>query len=339
MGQHADSYLLLFSHPFLVEALLRDFVPGEWVRELAFESLEKVGASYATDDLRSRHDDLVWRVRGRDGGRWTYIYLLLEFQHKDEPFMAVRVMTYMGLLYQDLIRQLGLEKGDELPRVLPIVLYNGHARWTSPTDVVELVPEGPAGLEAYRPRVPYLLLDEGALLARAHEMTHNPVAALFRLEHAGPDEALSAARSLRESLEEPLHGDLRRAFVVWYLGVLRNRLRGVELPELRELEEIETMLAEKAPTWTEIWEERGLKQGLSRGLKRGLRQGRQEGESTMLLRLLRRRFGSLDGHVRQRVREAPADQLLEWGDRILSAERLADVFGDGEGFGSERPTR
>jgi hypothetical protein len=49
-------------------------------------------------------------------------------------------MAYLGLLYQDLIRQLGLKAGDLLPFVLPIVLYNGHARWKSPTNPAALVP-------------------------------------------------------------------------------------------------------------------------------------------------------------------------------------------------------
>ena len=328
MGQHANSYLLLFSHPYLVESLLRDFVPGDWVRDLDFSTLEKVGASYGTDDLRSRHDDLVWRVRGRTGRGWIYIYLLLEFQRKDEHFMAVRIMTYVGLLYQDLIRQLGLESGDLLPRVFPIVLYTGHARWKAPTNILALVPEGPSGLDPFRPRLQYLLLDEGALLDRALGAQRNPVAGLFRLEHAGPDEALAAARSLRESLAEPQHRDLRRAFVVWYMGVLRRRLKGVELPELRELKEVETMIADQAPTWTEIWESRGLQRGLERGLERGREQGRREGESTMLLRLLERRFGAPDSRVRQRVQAADADRLLEWGERILTAERVEDVFAD-----------
>ncbi len=73
MGRHANTYLLLFSHPFLVESLLRDFVPGIWVRQLDFSSLEKVASSFATDDLRSRHDDLVWRIRSRFDGLWIYI--------------------------------------------------------------------------------------------------------------------------------------------------------------------------------------------------------------------------------------------------------------------------
>ena len=159
MGEHANSYLLLFSNPFLVESLLSDFVPATWVQNLEFSSLEKVASSSGTDDLRSRHDDLVWRVRTRHGDSWIYIYLLLEFQRRDEHFMAVRVMTYEGLLYQDLIRKLKLLTGDPLPVVVPIVLYNGHARWKSPTNVAALVPQVPAGLEEFRPSVEYLLLD------------------------------------------------------------------------------------------------------------------------------------------------------------------------------------
>jgi predicted transposase YdaD len=72
------------------------------VAELDFTTLEKVSATHASDDLRSRHNDVIWRVRW--GPRWLYVYLMLKFQSTIDPFMAVRVMTYVGLLYQDLIR-------------------------------------------------------------------------------------------------------------------------------------------------------------------------------------------------------------------------------------------
>ncbi len=312
MGEHANTYLLLFSHPFLVESLLRDFVPGKWVHQLDFSSLEKVASSFATDDLRVRHDDLVWRIRGRHDGRWIYIYLLLEFQRRDEHFMAVRVMTYEGLLYQDLIRKLKLLTGDPLPLVLPIVLYNGHARWKSPTNVAALVPQVPAGLEAFRPQFEYLLLDEGAFPARELDALPSPVARLFRLEHAGPEELLDEVKRLRQSLAGPEHQELRRAFVICILAILRRRLKGIRLLDHQELEEIEIMIAEEAPTWTEMWKE----------------DGRREGESTMLLRLLEGRFGPLDEHTLARVAAADAERLLEWGDRILTAKRLENVFGD-----------
>ncbi len=226
--------------------------------------------------------------------------------------MAVRIMTYEGLLYQDLIRKLKLKTGDALPLVLPIVLYNGHARWKSPTNVAALVPQVPAGLEAFRPQVEYLLLDEGAFQARELDALPSPVARLFRLEHADPEELMAEVKRLRLSLRGPKHQELRRTFVICILAILRRRLEGIRLPETQELEEIEIMLAEKAPTWTEMWKE----------------DGRREGESRILLRLLESRFGPLDEHTLARVAAADAERLLDWSDRILTAERLEDVFGD-----------
>jgi predicted transposase YdaD len=87
---HDGSYKYLFSHADMVESLIRDFVPEEWVRDLDFSTLEKQNGSYVTDDLRERHDDIIWRVRHR--GTWFYIYLLLEFQSSVDPWMAVRIM-------------------------------------------------------------------------------------------------------------------------------------------------------------------------------------------------------------------------------------------------------
>ncbi len=233
-------------------------------------------------------------------------------------------MSYESLLYQDLIKKLKLLTGDPLPLVLPIVLYNGHARWKSPTNVAALVPQVPMGLEAFRPQVEYLLLDEGAFPARKLDELPSPVARLFRLEHADPEELLEEVKRLRQSLQGPEHQELRRAFVICILAILRRRLKGIRLPKTQELEEIETMIAEKAPTWTEMWEQ----QGLEKGLEQGRREGRREGESTMLLRLLEGRFGSLDEHTRSRVVAGDTDRLLEWGERVLTAKRLDDVFRD-----------
>ena len=86
----------------------------------ALSTLEKVNGSYVTDDLRSREDDVIWRVRFKD--RWLYLYILLEFQSSVDAQMALRVMTYLGLLYQDILRKGQQPAGQKLPLVLPIVL-------------------------------------------------------------------------------------------------------------------------------------------------------------------------------------------------------------------------
>ena len=97
MKDSDHGYKLLFSHPEMVEDLLRGYVEEEWVSRLDFSTLEKVSGSYVSDDFREREDDAVWRVR-LEGDDWLYVYLLLEFQSKVDRFMALRVMTYLGLL-------------------------------------------------------------------------------------------------------------------------------------------------------------------------------------------------------------------------------------------------
>ena len=52
---HDHSYKLLFSHPEMVADLLRGFVREDWVNELDFATLERVGGGYVADDLRGRH--------------------------------------------------------------------------------------------------------------------------------------------------------------------------------------------------------------------------------------------------------------------------------------------
>jgi len=63
-------------------------------------------------------------------------------------------------------------------------------------------------------------------------------------------------------------------------------------------------------------------------LEKGRQEGRQEAAAQVLLRLLRLKFGSPAPEVEERVRSAEADRLLEWSERVLTAEYLQDVFGD-----------
>jgi hypothetical protein len=56
--------------------------------------------------------------------------------------------------------------------------------------------------------------------------------------------------------------------------------------------------------------------------------GRQEGEAALLRRLLTRRFGPLPEWVDDRLRRASIEELETWGDRVLDAAELAEVFQD-----------
>lgn len=55
--------------------------------------------------------------------------------------------------------------------------------------------------------------------------------------------------------------------------------------------------------------------------------GREEGRKALLLRMLGRRFGELPRAVVARVEAADSAQLDRWGERLVKATTLNDVFG------------
>ncbi|MDL4864691.1 Rpn family recombination-promoting nuclease/putative transposase, partial [Halomonas elongata] len=268
-----NSYKRLFAEPAMVRDLLTEFVQEEWVDQLDLDSLEKVSGSYVSDDLRDREDDVIWRVRWGEG--WLYVYLLIEFQRTIDRYMAVRVMAYEALLYQDLIRQKAFTPAGLLPPVLPIVLYNGDQRWTAAQNVADLVEPIPGGLSHYRPSLPYLLLDEAEICQNEDhlEETHNLVGALFQLEH-GQDLAQweTVLKRLAEWLQAPEHASLRRAFTVWATRVLiPSRWPGFdpdEISALQDLQEVHAMLAERIREWPERLKKEGIEQGIEVGEER-----------------------------------------------------------------------
>lgn len=80
---------------------------------------------------------MIWWLRW--GERWIYLYLLLEFHLSVDRFMAVRGLTDVELLDQDLAAAGEIPVGSPLPPVLPIVLYKGEKSWWAKTSLDELI--------------------------------------------------------------------------------------------------------------------------------------------------------------------------------------------------------
>jgi hypothetical protein len=313
MGDHDHSYKLLFAHPRMVRDLLEGFIGGTWIDQLDFSTLERVSENYVSDDLRARADDVVWRVRCGE----RHVYLLIEFQSSVEPFMAVRVLTYVGLLYQDLLRTKRSEYEGGLPAVLPIVLHNGSSRWRAAQEIATLLANVPDGLEKYSPQIRYLLIDEGSYDNGALDCDRNMVSMLFRLENCRDHAQLERLVStLADWLGSPEQDGLRRAFAVWLDRVILARLSRRPAGTLCNLWEKQPMLSENFDRWEEEFRQEGRQ------------EGRQQGEVSMLMRQLHKRFGELPEALRARLHNAPVDQLEHWGERLLDVRNLNELFDD-----------
>ena len=333
---HDNAYKHLFSHPQAVRDLLRGFVQEDWVALLDYGSLEKVNGSYVSDDLRDRQDDIVWRIRMQqpdadEPAEWLYVYLLLEFQSSNDPYMALRMLGYVALLYQDLVKSGQVEAG-ALPAVFPLVLYNGERPWRAEREVQRLIERVPASLAAYRPRLRYFLLDEGRLSEASLDQPDNAVASVVRIERsASPQELADLIGGLARRLQSPDNRELRRALSVWIKRLILPRFtpegQRAAIGELDDLPEVHHMISERI----ESWKEQLQKQALLQGRQEGLQVGQAEG----LLRLLARRFGALPAGLEARVREASVEQIEQWFDRAVDAAAVTEVFGEHRGRGSK----
>lgn len=224
------------------------------------------------------------------------------------------------MLYQDLIKAGEVRSGQKLLAVFPLVLYNGRQRWSAALDVGELIELLPASLERYHPAQRYFLLEQRAVEDARLADPKNTVADIIRPEKTRvPADLQRALARLAAHLQGADYARLRRAFVVWINRVVLRRLMlGQEIPEVRELQEIDTMLAETVEEWTRQWREDGLREGLQKG--------RQEGEATLFRNLLERRFGALPTSVCDTLTQASPEQLEAWAGDFLDAAQLEDIF-------------
>lgn len=236
-------------------------------------------------------------------------------------------MAYVALLYQGLIRSGQLTPAGTLPPVVPVVLYNGRGRWTAARDVETLIEPVPGGLDIHRPRLAYVLIDEGQYTEEQLAPLRNVAAALFRLENSPtPADVQRVLTALVAWLHEPEHASLRRAFTVWLRRVLLpTRLPEVSIPEMQDLAEVQTTLAEWVIEWTQQWKEEGLREGRREGLQEGRREGLQQGlvaERALLVRQARRRFGEACAAVLAPPLEACADTevLADIGEWIITCD-------------------
>jgi len=79
---------------------------------------------------------------------------------------------------------------------------------------------------------------------------------------------------------------------------------------MRERQTGENRAEEKLLHWTRQWQD----------------EGRRLGGAELLLRQTERKFGPLGRHDRMRIELATPERLFDWGERLMEARSLEEVF-------------
>jgi predicted transposase YdaD len=84
----------------------------------------------------------------------------------------------------------------------------------------------------------------------------------------------------------------------------------LEIPVVQQIMRWDMTILRESPWYQEILQE-GEKQGEQRGLQQGLQQGEKAEAITLISRQLKKRFGSLEEPVQERIRHLSVPQLEE----------------------------
>ena len=273
-------------------------------------------------ELGKRYADALVGVTLATGEeRWIYIHI--EVQGQRDAGFAQRVFTYNYRLYDLYGRPVAsfavLADDDEgwKPDSFGFEVLGCRHRLEFP--VVKLI--------EFADRLDQLETDPNpfALVTAAHLRT--------RQTKNDPEARYQAKRGLVRLL---YRRGWNRQRILDLFAVLDWMMRLPDVLERKIWQDIEQIEGETRMRYVTSVErlaiERGIQQGLQQGIEQGIEQGKLEGklegEAIVLERQLAKRFGPLSDETRARLKNATAEQLELWAERILDAPSLAAVLED-----------
>ena len=238
--------------------------------------------------------------------------------------MVERLLEYVALLPRALRRSgWTAADGGRVVTHVPLVVYNGRAKWNAPLRLAE--PDwAPPGLRDLQPRLACRLID-ARNYAGDDAADGNPARAVLALDAAsgqGLAPALARAEALFSAASAADDRELWQSFAVWCHGILSPRLDG-QLPTLANHKET-TMLAEALRERDEM----KIDEGRREGRQEGRQAGRQEGQREVLCGLASRRFGAAAGAELEAVLAGVEDasELARIGALIIDCDSGADFL-------------
>nr|VFJ50439.1 MAG: Predicted transposase YdaD [Candidatus Kentron sp. FW]VFJ55130.1 MAG: Predicted transposase YdaD [Candidatus Kentron sp. FW] len=244
--------------------------------------------------IEDRRADLVVKLRDQDGEPFL---LHIEIQDANDPNMPVRMMRY---LTDVLLAYPGLP-------IHQYLIYIGAEELTMPDR-----------FETPDSRHRYGLVDMRAVDCQYLLAKDTPEALILSMlcdfKDRDPQEMVDYIYTRLQELLGDNTKRLRECIdMLHILSVNRNFDK--------QIEKVEKML-----TRIDMTRIPSYRIGMEKGIEKGMEKGREEGRAALLTRQLGLKFGSLPQAVDQRIKSARANELTTWGEKVLTAKSLDEVF-------------
>lgn len=145
----------LLSNPETAKEILELYLPQDVLAMVNLNNLSLQRDSFIDDEHRAFAVDLLFKTtfQEEDG----YLWVLLEHQRKDDPWLPVRIFKYMAIIWDHLRKT---SKNHKIPLVYPLIIYNGSRPYSHSLTLKDMIePEASRSLFENFFKTPFCLID------------------------------------------------------------------------------------------------------------------------------------------------------------------------------------
>lgn len=153
-NKHDATFKEVFSQKRIAMDFLKNNIPNEVLSIIDMESLVLQKDTFINNDLEENFSDLVYSVKINN--KDAYISFLLEHKSYKDRMVIFQLNKYILESWMTIIQK---ENKEELPIIIPMVIYHGKEKWNIKTDLRDMIP-GFYELPSYfKERVPVFKYD------------------------------------------------------------------------------------------------------------------------------------------------------------------------------------
>lgn len=320
---HDKFFKETFSNTAVARDFMSNYLPQSIMDIIDLDKLEPQKDSFINKELQEAFSDLLFKtnINNMEG----YIYFLFEHKSYVSKNITLQLLKYMIEIWETKVNK---ENSNELPVVIPLVIYHGQDEWNLKSTLGEMIKgyeEIPKDLRKYVPNYEYLLYDLSKYTDEEikGEAQLRIILSLFRDIFTKDNRKIKntvirAIEYLRELEDKQTSIEYFETFMKYILNV------GQKLTK-KDIDDIITRIENSYPegsevvmTWAEQLREEGKLKGIEEGEVRAL--------SKTAIRLLTKKFGQLPVEVRTKLQSLDIVTLEIIIDEILEYKSLEDTM-------------
>ncbi|WP_028309770.1 Rpn family recombination-promoting nuclease/putative transposase [Desulfitibacter alkalitolerans] len=319
-----------FSNTSVAKDFMTNYLPQSIMNIIDLYTLEPQKDSFINEELQEAYSDLLFKttINKREG----YIYFLFEHKSYVSKNIAFQLLKYMLEIWEVKVKK---ENSNELPVVIPLVIYHGKDNWKVKTTLGEMIKgyaDLPEEVKKYVPNYEYLLYDiskytddeiKGEVQLRILLTIFRDI---FKKDNKSISETiLRAAESLRE-LDDKQKGIEYFETFMRYIFNAGQKLTKKDIDDI--IKKIETTYPEGSEVVMNLAEQlkqEGREEGREEGKMKGIKEGETRALAKTAVRLLTKKFGALPEEAKSKIEKLDAVTLEIIIDEILEYKSLEDA--------------